>query len=116
MRLEKVNAILLLLGLPLMFFNSAIGLGWIIGQLVMIALVISRRRFYTNMMDSTVFNMKQYVSYVLFTILLITIPLLISFAFNEIINPLAIFMAYFVGRILTFVFNLFVKEDVSNAN
>lgn len=116
MRLEKIYLFLMILGIPVAFFDLASGLGWIVGQLVMIALVIARSAFYDKVLDSTSFSMKLYVSYVLFTMLLISLPLLVSFLYSDILSPVGIFLAYFMDRILLFVINIFKKDVKPNAN
>lgn len=110
MKLHKLFLGLLLLSIPLFFLNPSIGFGWAIGQTVMVLLVLSREAFYKKLFDSTTFDMKQYVAYVLYTIVLLAGPLLFSFFYSQFINPIAIFAAYFIDRMLSFVVNLFNKE------
>lgn len=116
MKLRKIYVFLLLAGLPLLVWNYPIAIGWMIGQLVMTILVTARTAFYEKILVGSNFKMNQYVSYVLFTIALIAGPLLFSFFFRELIEPLAVFAAYFVSRILTFLVNLFSKEKTYNAS
>lgn len=115
MKLQKVYLGLLILGIPLAFWRITIALGWVVGQTVMIVLTSAREAFYGKVLDSEKFNIRQYLSYVLFTIILIAGPLLFSFFFRSIVEPLAIFASYFLDRMLTFVINLFSKEKKTHA-
>ena len=116
MRLEKIYMFLMVLGIPVAFVDFANGLGWIVGQLVMIALVFAREAFYDKVLVSASFRMKQYFSYVFFKVMLISLPLLASFLYSNILSPMGIFLAYFMDRILLFVMNIFVKDVKPNAN
>lgn len=111
MKLRNIYIILALLGIPVIFMNLPIGLGWAIGHLVMAVLDIARNAFYDKLLSQSQFKMSLYFSYIIFTIGLIALPLIFSFFFREIMEPLAIFAAYFTDRILTFVVNLFKKEE-----
>ncbi len=111
MKVWMIYGILGLLGLPVLFFNFAVGLGWILGHVVMILLVISRNRFYSLILDTTKFSMTKYGSYIIYTVGLIAVPLLGAFYFQDILNPFAIFAAYFADRAVHFIFNLFMKEE-----
>lgn len=111
MKVWKIYGILGLLGLPVLFFNTSIGLGWTVGHCVMSTLALARERFYDILLSNTEFSMAQYAAYIVFTIGLLSVPLGISFFFSEIINPYAIFAAYFIDRSLHFILNLFVKEE-----
>lgn len=111
MAIWKIYGILGLLGLPLMFYNLPIGLGWLVGHVVMVVLVFARDRFYDILLSGSEFRISQYASYIVFILGLISIPLLISFFFEQIMNPYAIFGAYFLDRIVHFVYNIFVKEE-----
>lgn len=116
MKLRNVYLVLALLGIPLLFWKYPIALGWTIGHLVMFVLEMARLSFYSKVMNSSTFRMSQYFAYVLVTICLIAGPLFLSFIFRDVIEPLAIFAAYFTDRILTFVFNIFKKENVNHAS
>lgn len=111
MKVWMIYGILGLLGIPVMFFNLAVGLGWVLGHAVMILLVISRERFYSLLLDTSKFSMFKFGSYIIYTVGLIALPLAVSFYFQHIINPFAIFAAYFVDRAVHFIFNLFMKEE-----
>lgn len=111
MKMWKIYGILGLLGLPLFIWNSAIALGWMIGHFVMSILVLARKRFYDILLSSSEFSMAQYIMYIVFTVGLISFPLGISFFYQRILNPYAIFAAYFLDRTLHFILNLFVKEE-----
>ena len=116
MKRWKLNMLLSLIGIPLLFWKVPIGLGWIVGQTVMTLLVVAREAFYSKLLTDDKFTMQQYYMYVLFTMILIAGPLLLSFFFQEILEPFAIFASYFLDRMLTFVLNLFGKASDSNAN
>lgn len=111
MKLWKIYAILGLLGLPVLLLSVPIGLGWMIGHAVMALLVVARTAFYGKLLSKDTFSAMQFGAYLIFTTGLITIPLLISFFFQDIIQPLAIFAAYLLDRGLHFVYNIFVKEE-----
>lgn len=110
MKLHRIYILLALLGIPFLIWNMPIAIGWIIGHGVMFLLVIARTLFYDNVLNSPEFKMGKYISYVLFTVVLIAGPLLFSFFFREWVEPLAVFAAYFLDRSLTFITNLFSKE------
>lgn len=111
MKVWMIYGILALLGLPVVFLNTSIGLGWIVGHVVMVLLVLSRERFYDLMLDGSNFSMAKFISYIVYTIVLLAGPLAVSFFFQSILNPFAIFAAYFTDRAVHFVYNLFMKEE-----
>ena len=111
MKLMKIYLGLALLGLPVSFFNLSIGFGWTIGHLVMAGLTFTRAVFYDMLLSMEKFSMAKYFSYIIFTVGMIALPLGVSFIYPNILNPYAIFVAYFLDRALHFVFNLFTKEE-----
>lgn len=112
MKIWKINLLLAILGLPALFISIPVGTGWIIGNLIMALLYFSRVRFYDKLLDGSKFKMSQYGAYIFYTIVLIAGPLLFSFFYPKVMEPFAIFAAYFVSRILTFVQGIFKKEMV----
>ncbi len=111
MKIWMIYAILAVLGLPVALLNSSIGLAWTLGHVVMILLVFSRERFYGILLDTSKFSVSKYISYIVFTIALLAVPLGLSFLFQDILNPFALFTAYFTDRAVHFIFNLFMKEE-----
>ena len=111
MKIWKVYGLLGLLGFPLFIWNASIALGWVVGQCVMVLLTLARERFYDILLSSSKFSAAQYGGYIIFTVGLLSAPLIISFLYQEVLNPYAVFAAYFLDRTLHFVLNLFVKEE-----
>lgn len=113
MKLWILYAVLALVGIPLLFINMPIALGWMIGHVVMATLSVLRERYYAILLTKEKFSFVQYASYLIFVIVLIALPLGVSFYIPQHINPYALFVAYFVDRFINFGWNLFVKEEAN---
>ncbi len=111
MKMWKIYAILSLCGISLLFLNFFFSLGWTVGHVIMATLAVLRERFYSIILSQTTFSYAQYFAYLIFVIVLIALPLGVSFYVSHIINPYALFGAYFLDRFIHFGWNLFVKEE-----
>ena len=110
MELRKIFMGLSLLSIPMIFIDKAIALGWLIGQLSMIALEYGRSWFYSRLLEESKFSVRMYVAYIICVLALIIVPLLIAFFKPNIINPYAVFAAFLLDRLITFIFNSFKRE------
>lgn len=108
--MSKFSFTVFLLGLTLFFLDFSYGLGWLLGW-VFIGLLEDNREKLLNRILNNNFSVGKYVSYLLGVIVWIATPLLISFFLPEYINPVTIFAAYFINRIIMFVTKTFVKEE-----
>ncbi len=108
--MSKLSFTVFLLGSSLFLIDFSYGLGWLLGWIFIRLLEHNRGKLLNRILDND-FSVGKYISYLIGVVIWIATPLLISFFFPEYINPIAIFAAYFVNRIIMFVTKTFVKEE-----
>lgn len=101
--MSKFKIIVIILGSLSFFADISYGLGWLLGWLFLIILQKARVRVIDNMLSKDEFPRRQYIVFLFGVFLWIALPLLIGFIFPEVINPIAVFAAFFADRILTFI-------------
>lgn len=108
--MTKAHYIVLSLGLSLFFLDSSYGIGWIFGWIFVGLLRHFREPILEYIIDFENFSTRTYVAYLLGVMVWIAIPLVISLLFEDYINPIAVFAAFFADRALMFLINYFRKE------
>ncbi|EFR30689.1 hypothetical protein [Eremococcus coleocola] len=110
MKNRIILGLVILIGLGLFFVNFSYALGWLLGWAVMLLVAWLRQNVLVKIIDFDHFKARHYVLYLLAIMLLIALPLGVAFFFPEIVNPYAIFLAYFIDRILMFATGSLKKE------
>lgn len=77
-------------------------IGWLYGWFFCLVLKWIRQQYYMKLFDMEQFSMAKYAGYLIFVMAWIAIPLGISFYFRDVIDPLAVFAAYFIDRLLMY--------------
>lgn len=108
--MTKLHILLIFLGSGLFFLGWPYGAGWLFGWIFVGTLRHYRERILEQIIDFDHFKTRTYIAYLLGVIVWITIPLLVSFLLPECFNPLAVFGAFFIDRLLMFFVNSFRKE------
>lgn len=117
MSLKKVGfGASIIIGLLLLGMGLSYSLGWFIGCIVVLIIRWNRKRFYTQIMDMTTFQIGQYVAYTASLFILMGGSFIIAFMFKSIINPYTLFSAFFAERIFMFFSKSLVKEEISNVS
>lgn len=98
------------IGIVLIFIDSAYAGGWFLGWAIMHLVKWMRENLLVRLIDFERFKVSHYVFYLLLVVVIIAIPLAIAFFYPEVINPYAVFLAYFIDRILMFATGALVKE------
>ena len=98
------------IGIILIFIDRAYAGGWFLGWAIMYLVKWMRENLLVRLIDFKRFKVSHYVFYLLLVVVIIAIPLAIAFFYPEVINPYAVFLAYFIDRILMFVTGALVKE------
>lgn len=109
--MTKLSFLLLLLGCLLFFTGIPNGIGWVIGWIFISILRNYREKVLDYVIDFKDFSIARYVLYLVGVIVWIAIPIAAAFVFPKFINPIAVFGAYFVDRILMFITKPFLKEE-----
>lgn len=109
--MSKFSFTVFLLGLSLFFIDYSYGLGWFLGWFFMALLEHNREKFLNRLLDMHNFSMGKYITYLIGVMVWIAAPLLFSFLKPKIVNPLAVFGAYFSSRIIMFISKAFTKEE-----
>lgn len=109
--MTKLHYIIIVLGLPLFFWEIPFGFGWLLGWLFVGLLRQYRERILEYVIDFEHFSIRSYIAYLLGVMAWVAIPLIISFFFPEYFEPLAVFGAFFIDRALMFMMNSFRKGE-----
>lgn len=112
----KYSVVALFIGIALMFVSLPIGGGFIVGVIALSVLKFLRKKFYTVILEQETFNVRQYIGYVIMTMILIIGPLGLSFFIQDIISPYSVFAVFFLDRIYLYLSNLFKKEGESHVS
>ena len=109
--MTKFHIIIMILGSGLFFWDITYGLGWVLGWLFVGLLRQYRGLILERIIDFDDFSVLRYIMYLLTVMVLIAIPLLISFFIPEYFNPLAVFGAFFADRFLMFIIESISKKE-----
>ena len=108
--MTKFHYIIIILGSSLFFWDISYGMGWLFGWLFAGLLRHFREPMLERIIDFENFSTKKYIAYLLGVMAWIAIPLVISLLFEDYINPIAVFAAFFADRVLMLLVNYFRKE------
>ena len=108
--MTKLHFTLIILGSALFFWDISYGVGWLIGWLFAGLLRQYREKLLDHLIDFDNFSVTKYIAYLFGVVIWIAIPFLISFLLPDYINPIFVFLAFFVDRALMFIMRSIRKE------